>query len=202
MAKVRSPNYPQLDLGRHWWPSARLLTKIIENKMSQGALAKHLGHESLSGPAYTKIAALRGFGLVEGTGDELRVSDDAVTVLMAPAGSERNEALKRLALKPSLFQEIQKAFATLPSPENLEFWLIKRNYTPVAAKIAAKSYLASMCLAAGETEEYESDLDPDLEKPSVTPQVQTPSAKPVALMTPSSRASCRKCSTSMRDPLP
>ena len=174
MAKVRSPNYPQLDLGAALVAVRKAYDKDHRNKMSQTALAKHLGHESLSGPAYTKIGALRAFGLVEGTGDELRVTDDAVTVLMAPGGPERSEALKRLALKPGLFQEIQKAFATLPSPENLEFWLIKRNYTPTAAKIATKSYLASMRLAAGETEEYESDLDPDLEKPSVTPQVHAP----------------------------
>jgi hypothetical protein len=94
---------------------------------------------------------VRAYGLLDGSGDELRISDDAVAALNAPDGSsERSTALGRLALKPTLFQELRKDFPdTLPSLENLKFSLVKRQFTPDAAEKAAKSYLATMNLVAG-----------------------------------------------------
>jgi hypothetical protein len=113
--------------------------------MSQAALGKHLGHESLSGPALGKIGALRAYGIIEGRGDELRITDDAVAALRAPEGSvEGHDTIKRLAVRPKLFQDIQEAFPTTPSLENLKYWLIKRQ--PDAAEKAAKVYLTTMDL--------------------------------------------------------
>lgn len=148
MAKVRSPNYPALDLGDALKATRKALEKDNRNKMSQAALAKHLGHDSLSGPALGKIGALRAYGLIDGKGDELRVTDDAVAALMAPPGSpEGVDTIRRLAVRPKLFQDIQKEFATLLSLENLQFWLVKRQFAKDAAEKAAKCYLSTMKLA-------------------------------------------------------
>lgn len=148
MAKVRSPNYPALDLAAALKAVRKALDKDNRNKMSQAALGKHLGHDSLSGPALGKIGALRAYGLIDGKGDELRITDDAVTALMAPPGSpEGVDTIRRLAVKPGLFQDIQKEFSTLPSAENLKFWLIKRQFAPEAAEKAANCYLSTMRLA-------------------------------------------------------
>jgi hypothetical protein len=151
MAKVRSPNYPSMSLGPALQAVRTAYEKDHRNRMSRGVLAKHMGYTSLNGRALGKIGALRAYGLVEGSGDELKISDDAVNALMAPPGSkERTEALGRLANRPPLFQEIRKEFPdTLPSEDNLKFALIKRQFTPDAAEKAAKSYLATMNLAAG-----------------------------------------------------
>ena len=144
--KARSPNYPNHSLAL----AIPLVEKIYKldgrNKVSRDTLAKHLGHESLSGPALAKIGALRAYGLLEGSGDELRVSDDAVTVLKAPEGSEEiKDALVRLADRPSIFQEIRAQFPSRTSRDNLIFWLIKqKNFTDTAASIAATSYLETM----------------------------------------------------------
>jgi hypothetical protein len=147
MAKVRSPNYPALDLRAALQAARKAFEKDNRNKMSQAALAKHLGHDSLSGPAFGKIGALRAYGIIEGKGDELRITDDAVAALMAPEGSpEGFETIKRLARRPKLFQDIQKDFPTRPSLENLKFWLIKRQFAPDAAEKAAKFYLTTLDL--------------------------------------------------------
>jgi hypothetical protein len=126
------------------------------NKMSRAVLAKHLGYTSLNGRALGKIGAVRAYGLIDGSGDELRISDDAVTALNAPAGSQdRTEALSRLASRPSLFQELRKDFPdSLPSLDNLKYSLVKRQFTPDAAEKAAKSYLATMNLVAGIADSY------------------------------------------------
>jgi len=161
MAKVRSPNYPNLSLG----PALEALRAAFKsenrNKMSRLVLAKHLGYNSLNGRALGKIGAVRAYGLLDGSGDELRISDDAVVALNAPKGSpERSAALGRLALKPTLFQELRKDFPdTMPSLENLKFSLVKRQFTPDAAEKAAKSYLATMNLVAGIPDAYNPQED-------------------------------------------
>lgn len=156
MAKVRSPNYPNISLGPALEAVRAAYKAENRNKMSRLVLAKHLGYTSLNGRALAKIGAVRAYGLIDGTGDELRLSDDAVTALMAPQGSaQRSEALGRLANRPTLFQELRKEFPdTMPSLDNLKFSLIKRNFTPDAAEKAAKSYLASMNLVAGVPDAY------------------------------------------------
>jgi hypothetical protein len=145
MAKLRSPNYPNYDLAGAIDLIEKVYTKDGRNKLSRATLAAHLGHESLSGPALGKIGALRAYGLIDGVGDELRVSDDAISALKAPpASSARKEALSRLALKPALFQMIRREYETRPSKENLVFWLIKQGFSESAAEIAARSYLSTM----------------------------------------------------------
>lgn len=158
MAKVRSPNYPALDLRAALMAARTAYEKDNRNKMSQAALGKHLGHDSLSGPALGKIGALRAYGIIEGKGDELRITDDAVAALMAPPGSpESIETVHRLAGRPKLFQDIEKDFPTRPSPENLKFWLIKRQFAPDAAEKAAKVYLATAELVEWGSLDYDPD---------------------------------------------
>ncbi|RUV57560.1 hypothetical protein EOA85_15730 [Mesorhizobium sp. M5C.F.Ca.IN.020.29.1.1] len=148
MANVRSPNYPVVDLAGALTMARKLYEKDGRNKVSRSALAAHLGHDSLSGPALGKIGALRAYGLVDGTGDENRITDDALTALMAPEDSvDRVEALRRMAFQPSLFREIAKEFPTPPSDSNLRYWLAKRGFSPDGAAKAAKTYLATIALA-------------------------------------------------------
>lgn len=155
MAKVRSPNYPGQDLAAALEMARTVFGKDNRNKVSRAAIAKHLGHESLSGPALAKLGLLRAYGLVDGSGDELRITDDAVTALMAPKGSpEQKSALLRLANEPNLFKEIAKEFAGKPSEDNLRFWLIKRQFSPEAASNAAKSYLGTLQLVGSENGSY------------------------------------------------
>lgn len=159
----------------------KVLDKDNRNKTSRAAVAKHLGHDSLSGPALAKIGSLRAYGLVEGAGDELRITDDAVKAMMAPEGStERLEARRRLAVKPQLFQDIQKEYPTLPSEDNLRFWLIKRQFTGDAAAKAAKAYLSTMRVTEGASESYNSSDEGGEEEgdmSSLPPPAKSPKAK-------------------------
>lgn len=162
MAGTRSPNYPNHDLGGALALAARVYEKDGRSKVPRSVIATHLGHDSLSGPALAKIGALRAYGLLEGSGDELRISDDALAALRAPDGSpERNAALARLAFNPSLFQEIRKDHPERPSKPNLVFWLQKRGFAENAASIAAQSYLASVELVESLSSGYHGSLGTD-----------------------------------------
>src|SRR3974390_2868240 len=145
---AKSPNYPVVDLGTALAAMQNVLAKESRNKMSRAVLAKHLGYNSMNGRALGKVGAMRAYGLVEGSGDELKISDDAVDALKAPVGSEaRKAALERLATRPPLFKELREAFPdSLPSTENVEYWLTKRGFTSKGSGKAAKSYLTTMRL--------------------------------------------------------
>lgn len=183
MAKVRSPNYPSMSLGPALEAIQTAFKAENRNKMSRSVLAKHLGYTSLNGRALGKIGAVRAYGLIEGSGDELRITDDAVTALMAPQGSDdRRDALARLAARPSLFQELRKDFPdTFPSLDNLKFTLVKKGFTQEAAEKAAKSYLATMNIVMGIADSYndpEGDGDDaEAENPPVNRIVLPPKGK-------------------------
>ena len=190
MAKVKSPNYPRIGLGEALAAVRTAFEKDNRNKMSQAAIAKHLGHESLSGPAFSKIATLRAYGLIEGQGDELRVSDDAVAALMAPEGSpERRVAVSSLAAKPKLYQEIRPDFPTPPSLDNLKFWLIKRKFATDAAETAAKAYLDTLRFVAEGGSEYNPGSKSEPERAPVTTQTHAISESAVMQPLPASSAS-------------
>lgn len=156
MAPPRSPNYPSLSLSEALTAVGPALKAENRNKMGKLTLAKHLGYNSLNGRALSKIGAVRAYGLIEGGNDELRVSEDAVVCLKAPQdSSERKAALERCATRPPLFKAIRSDFPdTLPSLDNLGFWLAKQGYTDKAAGKAAETYLATMRLVGGDSEAY------------------------------------------------
>ena len=168
---ARSPNYPAIDLASALASIEKAFKAENRNKMSRLVLAKHLGYNSLNGRSLGQIGAVRAYGLIDGRGEELRISDDAVTALMAPGGSaERKAALERLAVEPALFKQLRSDFPdTLPSEENIKFQLVKRGFTADAAGKAAKNYLKTMQLVSenpeayypsGEAEEPEMDTQP------------------------------------------
>lgn len=162
MAATRSPNYPALDLSAALEAIKPALRAEHRNKMSKEMLARHLGYTSLNGRALAKIGAVRAYGLIEGSGDEVRVSEDALHYLEAPPGAPDQAAvLMRCALRPAIFKEIATEFSTLPSEPNLRFWLIKRAYTPDAASKAAQSYLATMQLVGSASNGEISASDPE-----------------------------------------
>ena len=174
---AKSPNYPVVDLGSALADIANVLEKENRNRMSRAVLAKHLGYNSLNGRALGRIAAVRAYGLVEGGGEELRVSGDAVDAIKSPAGSDaRKAALERLATKPPLFKDLRAAFPdTLPSEANIEYWLAKRNFTGKGAGKAAKSYLSTMRLVSTSPEGYfPSELEQEDE--DMTAAAETPDA--------------------------
>ena len=175
MAKARSPNYPTTDLGSALELIRPAFKAENRNKMSRAVLARHMGDNTLNGRALTKLGAVRAYGLIEGSGDDLRLSDDAVFVLASPdkVNAFYRDALERLAFKPQLFQDIKKQFtSSLPSEHNLSFWLVQQHFTQEAAGKAAKSFLTTMRLVYDEASTYNPPPQNNEEAPAVTPQSQ------------------------------
>src|SRR5271155_5888309 len=108
--RVRSPNYPSLSL-----PEALEKVKLVyERQHTYGAprevVVKSMGYNGINGASATAISALHKYGLLEGRGEEVRVSDRAMRYLNPMSDEERAEAIRDAAFEPTLFRELSEKF--------------------------------------------------------------------------------------------
>jgi hypothetical protein len=117
--------------------------KDHRNRLARDVAVSHMGYTGLNGASLGVLSALIKYGLLEGRGAELRVSDEAVVMLVDPLESrERAMAIQEAAVRPALFGELYKRFGgpSLPSEENLRAHLQKMGFTPVAATNASRAF--------------------------------------------------------------
>lgn len=152
MGKSRSPNYPSVSLPEAIEKARVLYQKEHRRKMAREAIAEHLGYGGLNGASVTLISALSKYGLLEGRGDEIRLSDEAITLIVdTPDSPDRQEALLRAATSPSLFAELFRHFeGSAPSDSTLRIYLQKNGFTPKAAHAASQAYKETMELVSFE----------------------------------------------------
>jgi hypothetical protein len=144
MAKVRSPNFPLVDLGSAITAVGKIYAKESRGKFPQLSAAAHLGYSSINGRSLGMFAALRAYGLLEGRGDDLIVTPDAVALIEAPADSpDRAAALTRAFAGPPMFNRIQEQYPEPPSETTLRWWLIQQGFTADGAEKAAQIFLDS-----------------------------------------------------------
>jgi hypothetical protein len=183
MARTRSPNYPGLNLTEAIDEIRKVHKHDLRNRTSPKAVASHLGYSGLSGPALAKIGALRAYGLLEGRGNDLRVSQDAVTIIADQASSlARQKAIRQAAFRPALFQELNEYFeGQRPSEASLRSELIKRNFTSDAVSRIVKRYLDTLDLVSREGGGYVSPGSELEERPvqAPTPDARTGTPPPV-----------------------
>jgi hypothetical protein len=118
----RSPNYPSLTFTDSLGKTEVLYRHEKKHPMAPDVAAAHLGYSNAKNGAFMSvISALRKYGLVEGVGGDVRVSDDASLLYIYPADApERAAVASRLAMRPALFGEVLNKFpGGLPSDANL-----------------------------------------------------------------------------------
>jgi hypothetical protein len=149
----RSPNYPAISL-----PEALdLVAKVYQREKRSPAdperIALALGYRSMSGPARTKLSGLRKFGLVEETGNGVRLSDLAMTILYPRTPDEKRDALRTAATTPGLFRELAEYPGA--SDDNLVSRLVRTGFTEAGARSAVASFRKTMSLAPEEATGYD-----------------------------------------------
>jgi hypothetical protein len=163
MSRSRSPNYPQIGLKEAIQRVSGVYKRDYQASLTRHLAAERLGYSGLNGKSLAVLAALGKFGLLEGRGEETRVTDLAVRILAFPPGSpERRAALGEAAQRPELFAELDQRFARgQPSDGAIRAWLITRGFIPPAAEAAVRAYR--------ETKQFL-----DAEGDAVPPQPETP----------------------------
>ena len=157
MSRSRSPNYPQIGLKEALQRVSSVYKRDYQGTLTREIAAERLGYSGLNGKSLAVLAALGKFGLLEGRGEETRVSDLAVRILAFPPGSpERRGALGEAANRPELFGELDQRFGRgQASDAAVRAWLITRGFIPPAAEAAARSYRETKQLL-----EFEADAAP------------------------------------------
>src|SRR5262245_39543475 len=143
MAQTRSPTYPAIDLSK----AIKLVELVFKaekrNRMARSVMAQHLGYSGINGKVLSLLATLRGYGLIDGSADEIHVSEDAIKLLVP--GDDSTHIFEQCAFRPSLFSELRSAYPDTPSEKALVHDLVtKRKFNHDAAKKASQAYLSNM----------------------------------------------------------
>jgi hypothetical protein len=140
--KTRSPNYPAIGLGEAVQRIQPIYEKEFKHPADREVIAAHLGYSGLNGASWALTSALIKYGLLEAVGKQLKVSEDAIDVIIHPKGAEeRVEAVERMAFLPTLFNELRTLYGdTPPSDNNLMAYLIKNNFNPKSVGDVIRSY--------------------------------------------------------------
>lgn len=189
MPKARSPGYPAIGLKEAIEKVRLVYNKDYQNRVPKKVVAEHMGYKSLSGASLPILAALGKFGLLEGRGDETRVSDLALAIIAHEPGTpERIEAIKEAAAGPALFEELDEKFQRgKASDVAIRSYLLTQKYLPEAADTAIRAYRETKQLVEDESRGYSPAMPQDRahEPLRPLPELGVPPAPP---RTPSARS--------------
>jgi hypothetical protein len=157
MSKARSPQYPAIGLKEAVEKVTAVYTHDYQNPIPRAVAAGHMGYQSLNGKSLGVLSAVLKYGLLEGRGDETRVSDLAVSIIAHPPGTpERAEGLREAASKPELFGELDARFqGGKASDQALRSYLLTQKFIPSAADAVIRSYRETKQLVEGESSSYD-----------------------------------------------
>lgn len=154
MAKVRSPSYPALGLKEAIEKVGSIFAQNYQSPVSRQVAATLMGYGGLNGKSLTVLGALSKYGLLEGRGDETRVSDLAVSIIAHEEGMpERGEAIREAASRPELFREIDARYNDgKASDAAIRAYLITQKFIPSAADAVIRTYRETKSLLKAEME--------------------------------------------------
>ncbi|MGJ5208163.1 hypothetical protein [Bradyrhizobium sp. HKCCYLR20261] len=157
MAKARSPQYPAIGLKEAIERATEVYNNDYQNPIPRSVAAAHMGYQSLNGKSLGVLSAVLKYGLLEGRGDQTRVSDLAVSIIAHPPGSgERVGSLREAASNPELFAELDARFqGGKASDQALRSYLLTQKFIPTAADAAIRSYRETKQLLEAESSGYD-----------------------------------------------
>lgn len=156
MAKTRSPSYPSISLKEAIEKVSAIYHQNYQSPVSRAVAAELMGYGGLNGKSLGVLAALAKYGLLEGRGDDTRVSDLALAIIAhEPGAPERGTAIREAAGKPDLFVELDARFSGgKASDAAMRSYLITQKFIPQAADAVVRSYRETKQLVSLESPEY------------------------------------------------
>lgn len=149
MSRVRSPNYPQISLRKAVELVGKIYEKAHTHKAPASTIAATLGYGGLNGASLGVLSALKKYGLLETVGEDVRISQEGLSILVDPPGSvDRAQAIMKAAFRPVLFAELRKEYGDQPpkSDDFLRAFLLKRAFAPSAVDVPIRTYRDTMVL--------------------------------------------------------
>jgi len=170
MANQRSPNCPQITFQEAIEKGRLVYEKEYTHPTARQVVAQSLGYSGINGRSLSMIGALRQYGILEGSGDAQRISEDAVSYYVLDEGEDRQAALNRMILNPPVFAQIHSEFGdSLPSESSLKHYLMKNGFLPKAAEDVIKVYRENIRLVVDLPKRYTGQDDKGDEIMSANP---------------------------------
>lgn len=139
----RSPNFPSMPLGDAIDAIKKVHAAEGRSKMPRLSAVKPLGYTSINGRSLSVLGALKAYGLIDGRGDELRISQEGFTLANAPSNSdEYREALIACFRAPPAFQRFAEEDEGA-SADTLKWKLQKVGFQPDSAERLVRVYRES-----------------------------------------------------------
>lgn len=148
MPGKRSPNCPAQSLNEAIENVGAIYVEEGRNSFPGTRAVIRMGYNGLNGASRRALGAVRGFGLLEGRGAELRVSDDAVLIIAdaeAEDQSERQAALLRCLRHNRVFSDLYERYGEQGSSQQISGYLQKKyRFKPTAADKTALVFRSSL----------------------------------------------------------
>lgn len=171
----RSPNYPAMSLGDAIEKLRRLAGEVHHKHAApRVVVAKGMGYSGLNGASATAISALQKYGLLERSGEDLKITERGMSILHPHTPGERADAIQAAAQEPPLFAELRERFPeSVPSEELLRNYLVRNGFVPSAVGSAILAFRETMRLVQEESGAYKGGLVPIQEATNLTPSPPT-----------------------------
>ena len=162
MGRVRSPNYPAISLPEAIKAVASIHLAEQHLAAPKEVVAKHLGYTSFHGLAGRMVSAIEKYGLLEEvSGDKVKVSPLAMSILFPATPEEKQKAINEAAFKPPLFTAIREEWqGSRPSDENLRVYLVRKKFGSDALDRVIEVYKETMDLVTQDAEGYVAEIWP------------------------------------------
>ena len=124
----RGRSYPVIGLGEAIARASQLKDQDGTALTTPEAAVMAWGFKTLHGTSLRIVSALRQYGLLSDTGDQTKLSDRALAILLEPEGSEeRQDALRAAAAEPAIFREIEEHYDNnLPGDDALQSYIVRK----------------------------------------------------------------------------
>jgi hypothetical protein len=184
--RVRSPNYPSMGLQEAINRVAGLYKIQHLHFAPREVVAKGLGYSSLNGASATAISALLKYGLLERSGEDLRVSDRAMCILHPHNPQEKAAAIREAAFSPALFAELMEKFpGQMPNDDLLRNYLIRNGFAESALGNVISAYRETSDMVSRDGAQYDVVIDQPEDSVSMTqPAPQFAASSPPRMQPP------------------
>lgn len=153
---AKNPRYPVIPLGEAISRAKTIYEKEHLSTLTPTVAAEAMGYKGLNGASLRVIGALRQFGLLEGRGEDVKITKDAQTLIIDDASSpDYVAAIRRAFGNPQVFADLRKQFPGSASERNMAVFLEKQGFKPDAAADAAKNYKDSLTLVPTDSQAYD-----------------------------------------------
>ncbi len=130
MGKIGNYEYPDVKFS-----DAIDLIKVFKDKLGGeastiGVLATAWGHQTANSGAFLKkLSDVRKYGLIEGRGEGLKLSDSAQKILLYENENERDEAIRSCVFRVSLWKDIHQKLNG--KGVSNDFYILLKNLTGI-----------------------------------------------------------------------